>query len=358
LRDGVVISLDGMGGDNAPEIVVEGAYLSSQRYPDSKFIIFGDENKIRPLVDRYKGFSAVCEVVHTPDKILSEDKPSQALRAGRNSSMRLAINAVDEGRADCIVSAGNTGALMAISKFVLKVLPGVTRPAIATYLPTRKPNKKVVMLDLGANVECTPKMLLEFGVLGEVFSREVLNVAKPKIGLLNIGSEALKGNQTVQDAALLFEQADCLSGEYIGFVEGDDIGRGEVDVIVTDGFTGNVALKTIEGTAKLISGMIKDTFKSSWLMKFATWLFIPGLLVSLPALLMTKRRIDPRYYNGASLMGLKGLCIKSHGGTDSVGFANAIEVAINMARTDFNKKVASELEAICVSNNEEISTEE
>lgn len=346
MQDSVVISLDGMGGDNAPEIVVEGAFLSSQRYPDSKFIIFGDENKIRPLVDKYKGLSDVCEVRHTPDKISSHDKPSVALRAGRNSSMRLAINAVGEGEASAVVSAGNTGALMAISKFVLKVLPGITRPAIASYLPTRKPNKSTVMLDLGANVDCSPKMLVEFGVLGEVFAREVLKVEKPKIGLLNIGSEALKGNQTVQDAAELFEKADHLDGEYIGFVEGDDINTGEVDVVVTDGYTGNIALKTMEGTAKLITGMIKDTFKSSILMKIATIAFLPGLLIALPALLKTKKRVDPRYYNGASLMGLKGLCIKSHGGTDSVGFANAVGVAINMAKTNFNQKVAAELEAI------------
>jgi len=346
VTDGVVISLDGMGGDNAPEIVVEGAYLSSKKYPSSKFIIFGDENKIKPLVERYKGLSSVVEIRHTPDKISSEEKPSIALRSGRNSSMRLAINAVESGEANCIVSAGNTGALMAISKFVLKVLPGITRPAIVTYLPTKKANKKVVMLDLGANVECTPQMLLEFGVLGEVFSREVLKVEKPKVGLLNIGSEALKGNDVVREAAELFEKADYQAGEYIGFVEGDDINKGEVDVIVTDGFTGNVALKTMEGTAKLVGSMIKGLFKDSWIMKIALVAFIPGLLLALPSILKTKKRIDPRYYNGASLVGLRGLCIKSHGGTDSVGFANAIGVATDMALRDFNNKVAAELELV------------
>jgi len=346
LQNGVVISLDGMGGDNAPEVVVEGAYMALRKYPDAKFIVFGDKEKIAPLVGKYKGLSQFVEVRHTPDKISSDDKPSVALRAGRNSSMRLAIDAVAHGEAQGIVSAGNTGALMAISKFVLKVLPGVTRPAIATYMPTKRADKKVVMLDLGANVDCDAKMLLEFGVLGGVFSREVLKVENPKIGILNIGSEALKGNKNVQEAAELFEHAQHIPGQYIGFVEGDDIGSGEVDVVVTDGFTGNVSLKTMEGTAKLIVSIIKSIFTSSIFGKLALILFIPGLLLVLPSMFRVKKRIDPRSYNGASLLGLKGLCVKSHGGTDSVGFANAIGAAIEMASNDFNKKVAQELEFI------------
>lgn len=348
MHSGIKISLDGMGGDSAPEIVVEGASIALRKYPEAKFIIFGDKEKIAPLVEKHRELSSAVEIRHTPDKISSDDKPSVALRAGRNSSMRLAIDAVANGDAQGVVSAGNTGALMAISKFVLKVLPGITRPAIATYMPTKKADKKVVMLDLGANVDCDAQMLLEFGVLGGVFSREVLKIQNPKIGILNIGSEALKGNNNVKEAAELFENANHIPGEYIGFVEGDDIGSGEVDVVVTDGFTGNVSLKTMEGTAKLIVSIIKSIFTSSVFGKVALILFVPGLLLVLPSIFRVKKRIDPRSYNGASLLGLRGLCVKSHGGTDSIGFANAIGAAIEMAKNDFNEVVAREIEMINV----------
>ena len=335
-----------MGGDHAPQIVVEGAHLARQKYPQATFLIFGDENKIRPLIKKYPGLDAVMEVRHTPDRIASEDKPSAALRNGRNSSMRLAIDAVSRGEAQCIVSAGNTGALMAIAKFVLKVLPGITRPAIATYIPTKVAGHGAVMLDLGANVECAPKNLLEFGVLGGVFSREILKIDDPRIGILNIGSESMKGDVVVKGAAELFTAAAHLPGTYIGFVEGDDICSGKVDVIVTDGFTGNVVLKAIEGTAKLIASLAKQTFQSSWLVKIGAVLCLPGILVALPAFMAFKKRIDPRSYNGAGFMGLKGLCIKSHGGTDGHGFANAIGVAAEMVTLRFNEKVEQALESI------------
>ena len=342
----LVISLDGMGGDDAPQIVVEGAHLARKKYPDAEFIIFGDENKIRPLIKNYPGLGKVMEVRHTLDRIASEDKPSTALRNGRNSSMRLAIDAVGKGEAHCVVSAGNTGALMAMAKFVLRVLPGITRPAIASHMPTKVPGHGTVMLDLGANVECDPKNLLEFGVLGGVFSREILRIAEPRIGILNIGSESVKGHETVKGAAELFAAAAHLPGKYIGFVEGDDIGAGTVDVVVTDGFTGNIALKAIEGTAKLMVSLLKQTLQSSWLMKIGLVLCLPGILLALPAFLALKKRVDPRSYNGAALMGLKGLCIKSHGGTDGRGFAHAIGVAAEMSLIRFNEKVAQELESI------------
>ncbi|MCK5517776.1 MAG: phosphate acyltransferase PlsX [Alphaproteobacteria bacterium] len=346
MQNDLVISLDGMGGDNAPQVVVEGAYLAWRKYPQAKFIIFGDENKIRSLIKKYAGLEAVMEVRHTPDRVKSEDKPSFALRNGRNSSMRLAIDAVGRGEANCVVSAGNTGALMAMAKFVLKVLPGVTRPAIATYMPTKVSGHGVVMLDLGANVEGDPKNLLEFGVLGGVFSREILKIANPRIGLLNIGSEAAKGHEMVKGASELFATAAHLPGKYIGFVEGSDINSGTVDVVVTDGFTGNVTLKVIEGTVKLIKSLFKQAFRSSWMMKVGFLLCLPGILVALPAVIKLIKRIDTRSYNGASMMGLKGLCIKSHGGTDGVGFANAIGVAADMALIKFNEKVAHELKEL------------
>lgn len=328
-----------MGGDDAPRIVVEGAIRARWKYPHVSFLIFGDEKKIAPLLKGNEGFS----LRHTPDFVASDEKPSLALRSGRNSSMRLAIDAVAAGEAAAVVSAGNTGALMAMAKFVLKVLPGITRPAIVAHMPTRVPGQGVVMLDLGANVECDARNLLEFAVLGGVFSRAVLKVEMPRIGLLNIGSEAVKGHDVVRQAADLLAQAAHLPGRNIGFVEGDDIAAGTVDVVVTDGFTGNIALKTMEGTAKLVAGLIKRTFTSSWLARLGAVLCLPGFVMALPALLALKKRIDPRCYNGAALIGLRGLCIKSHGGTDGTGFANAIGVAVEMAEAGFNARVAEEM---------------
>lgn len=331
-----------MGGDEAPHIVVEGAHLARARHPDARFVIFGDEAQIKPLVARYAGLADIMDIRHTPDRVTSEDKPAVALRQGRNSSMRLAINAVADGEASCVVSAGNTGALMAIAKFVLKVLPGIDRPAIATALPTRVPGHGVVVLDLGANTECTKENLFEFAVLGALFSRDVFKIPMPKIGLLNIGSEAMKGHELVKSTAEILSSS-VLPGEYTGYAEGDDILTGDFDVVVTDGFTGNVTLKSIEGTAKLIKHMVKAAFKGAWLAKLGMVLALPGLLLCYPALKKLVKGIDPRSYNGAGLLGLQGLCIKSHGGTDAVGFANAIGVAADLARSKFNEKVAEAL---------------
>lgn len=334
-----------MGGDNAPQIVVEGAHLARDRYPDARFIIFGDQAQIRPLVGKYPGLADVTEIRHTDDCVTSDDKPAIALRQRRQSSMRLAIDAVANGEAHCVVSAGNTGALMAMAKFALKVLPGIQRPAIATCLPTCVAGQGTVVLDLGANAECDPQNLLEFAVLGGVFSRTVMGRREPRIGLLNIGSEAMKGSDLVQETAGLFAKAK-LPGRYTGFAEGDDIGTGQFDVIVTDGFTGNVTLKSIEGTAKLIKFMMKEAFKSSWWVRLGAVLALPGLLVGYRGLKNFSKRIDPRYYNGASLLGLRGLCIKSHGGTDGIGFSNAISVAAGLAINDFVQKVESELQQL------------
>lgn len=358
MQNGLVISLDGMGGDHAPQIVVEGAHLSRKKYPQATFIIFGDEAKIKPLIKKYPGLESVVQLRHTSERITSEDKPSIALRNGRNSSMRLAIDAVAKGEAHCVVSAGNTGALMAMAKFALHVLPGITRPAIATSLPTKVAGHGAVMLDLGANVECTPRNLLEFAILGGVFSRDILKIKEPRIGILNIGSESMKGHEVVKGAAELLTAASHLPGKYIGFVEGDDIGSGTVDVIVTDGFTGNIVLKSIEGTAKLMASFVKQTLCTSWLAKIGAVLCAPGLLIALPALLGLKKRVDPRSYNGASFIGLKGLCIKSHGGTDGIGFANAIGVAADMALIQFNQKIAQELEKMGIGSVQSESIEE
>lgn len=331
-----------MGGDDAPHIVVEGAHLARSRHPDARFVIYGDEGQIKPLVAKYAGLSDIMDIRHTPDRVTSEDKPAVALRQGRNSSMRLAIDAVGKGEAACVVSAGNTGALMAIAKFVLKVLPGIDRPAIAAVLPTKIPGHGVVVLDLGANTECTKENLFEFTVLGALFSREVFKIPSPKIGILNIGSEAMKGHELVKSTSEMLA-ATSLPGEYIGYAEGDDILTGDFDVVVTDGFTGNVTLKTIEGTAKFVKHMVKSALTGSWLSKIGMIICLPGLLLCYPALKKLVKGIDPRYYNGAGFLGLQGLCIKSHGGTDAVGFANAIGVAADLARSRFNEKVAAAL---------------
>ena len=341
----VTISLDGMGGDHAPAIVIEGAARALKDHPSARFVVYGDEAQIRPLVAKHPALAAALTVHHTPDRITSDDKPALALRNGRQSSMRLAIDAVANGDAQAVVSAGNTGALMALAKFSLKVMPGIDRPAICTYMPTKKKGHGAVFLDLGANAECDSQNLLQFAVLGSVFSRELFKIEKPKIGLLNIGSEAMKGTDLVKETSELLETSP-LPGVYAGYVEGDEILHGDFDVVVTDGFTGNVALKAIEGTAKFMGSLVKRTFKNSLLMKLGVLLALPGLLLALPALKAMVGRVDPRNYNGASLLGLRGLCIKSHGGTDAVGFANAIAVAIDLASNQFTKKVEAELQKI------------
>jgi glycerol-3-phosphate acyltransferase PlsX len=320
LSAGLAISLDAMGGDNAPEMVVRGADIARRRFPQAKFLFFGDEAKVRPLLESLPDLSKVSTLRHTVSVVTMDDKPSQALRSGRGSSMRLAIDAVHNGEANAVVSAGNTGALMAMAKFVLKTLPGIDRPAIASFFPTLR--SESVMLDLGANVQCDADNLVQFAVMGNVFARTVLGVRAPSMGLLNVGSEELKGHDAVKVASGILRQA-TLPGKFLGFVEGDDITRGTCDVIVTDGFNGNVALKSIEGAVKLYSHFLRQTFKSSWIAGI-------GYLLARPAMNALRARVDPRRYNGAIFMGLNGVCVKSHGGTDAFGFANAIGVAVDM----------------------------
>lgn len=317
----LAISLDAMGGDNAPEMVVRGADIARRRFPQCRFLFFGDEAKVRPLLDSLPELKKVSTLRHTVSVVTMDDKPSQALRSGRGSSMRLSIDAVHNGEAAAVVSAGNTGALMAMAKFVLKTMPGIDRPAIASFFPTLR--SESVMLDLGANVQCDADNLVQFAVMGNVFARTVLGVREPTVGLLNVGSEELKGHDAVKVAHGILRQATGLPGKFIGFVEGDDITRGTVDVIVTDGFTGNVALKSIEGAVKLYSHFLRQTFKSSWMAGL-------GYLLARPAMNALRARVDPRRYNGAIFMGLNGVCVKSHGGTDAFGFANAIGVAVDM----------------------------
>lgn len=329
----LTIALDAMGGDLGPEAVIPGAALALKYNPQLKFLIFGDETRINPLLMSFPDLLKASITFHTDKAVSAHEKPGIALRSGRDSSMRLAINAVAEKKADCVVSGGNTGALMAMAKMVLKCLPGIERPAIASILPTVK--NEVVVLDLGANLECDAQMLVQFAILGSVYARVVRGHDQPTVGLLNIGSEDAKGHDELREAAAILQQVK-FPGIYAGFVEGNDIPMGTVDVVVTDGFTGNVALKTAEGVSRLFSTMLKRSFKSSFIS-------MVGAFLASRALRKLKDELDPRLYNGGMFLGLNGVCVKSHGGMDDVGMCNAIQYAAELASKNFNVRVAAEI---------------
>ena len=332
----LTIALDAMGGDHGIDAVIPGADLALKTMPDLRFLIFGDEGRIRPVLARYPNLRARADVIHTDKAVSNEDKPAVALRTGRQSSMRLAIDAVKQGRADCVVSSGNTGALMAMAKMVLKCLPSIHRPAIASVLPTIA--RDTVVLDLGANLVCDTEMLTQLAVLGAVYARVVEGIDAPRIGVLNIGTEDMKGGEVLRETASVLSKVK-LPGKFIGFVEGDDITKGTADVIVTDGFTGNIALKTAEGVAKMSEFYMRRAFKSSI---FA----MLGAMLAYRSFKKVKKELDPRYYNGGMFLGLDGICVKSHGGSDHIGFANAIKVAAELAHHGFNDRVAYEIEQL------------
>jgi len=321
-----------MGGDHAPGVVVAGAAEALIRSPHAKFLLFGDRAKLEPLVANRPALRAACEIRHTAEAVGDTDKPSLALRKGRQTSMRLAIDAVRDGSAAGAVSAGNTGALMAMAKVVLRMLPGIDRPALTSFLPTQV--GECVMLDLGANVECDANNLVQFAVMGAHFAHAVLGRVRPTVGLLNVGSEELKGPDTVRTAAEMLRGATGIEFEFHGFVEGDDITKGTVDVIVTDGFSGNVALKAAEGTARLYSRYLAAAFNQSLLSRL-------GYLLARPALRAMRDRVDPRHYNGGVFLGLNGIAVKSHGSTDATGFATAIGLAIDMAADKLTEKIVA-----------------
>jgi glycerol-3-phosphate acyltransferase PlsX len=322
-----------MGGDKAPDMVVKGAAIAAQRFPQADFILFGVEQRIKSVLDKLPELKGRCTVRHTDDFITGDAKPSTALRSGRNSSMRLTLDAVAAGDAQCAISAGNTGALMAMAKFALKMLPGIDRPAIASFFPTKRGES--VMLDLGANVECDADNLVQFAVLGEVFARTVLGLSRPSVGILNIGSEELKGNDAVRGAALRL-RAPGSPINFSGYIEGDEIGAGKVDVVVTDGFTGNIAIKTAEGTAKLFGDFMRAAFHNSIMAKI-------GYMFARSSLNKLRERLDVRRYNGAVFLGLDGVAVKSHGGTDEQGFASAIGVGIDMVINGCIEKIRDDI---------------
>lgn len=324
-----------MGGDRAPDIVVEGLNIAAERHPGASFLLVGDEAAIAPLLLRHKRAAAACTVRHTPDSIPGDMKPTQALRV-RRASMRLAIDSVAGKEAHGVVSAGNTGALLALAKIVLKGLPGIDRPAMAGIAPSARGD--LVMLDLGANVQCDARNLVEFAVMGDMFARTVLGLPAPTIGLLNVGSEELKGDDRVRQAAEVL-RASHIGPQFHGFVEGHDIAAGTTDVVVTDGFTGNVALKTGEGALKLVRDLLKQVFTASVSAKL-------GYLLAKPSLERLREWLDPRRYNGAVFLGLNGVVVKSHGGTDAQGFAHAVDVAVDMVTHRFNDRIRDGLARI------------
>lgn len=334
-ENNLVISVDAMGGDNSPRIVVEGINLAHKNNPDIKFLLFGDEEKINADFKRFPQMKEYCKIFHTAEFVRNEDKPSQVIR-NKNTSMYMAIDAVRRGEAAAVISAGNTGALMAISKMILKTIQRIHRPAICTNIPHKK--GMCVMLDLGANTECSAINLAEFAIIGNILAKHTLDVERPRIALLNIGAEEMKGREEIHQAAKMIKSTH-LDLNFIGYIEPHQISEGYADVIVSDGFTGNIALKTMEGTAKLISGLIKQTIKKSLVAKI-------GLPFLLPVVWALKKQMDPRKYNGAMFVGLNGLSVKSHGGTDAVGFSYAIDNASKLVRQNFVQTIRDEVEHV------------
>ena len=334
MPDPIVIALDGMGGDRAPDIVLRGAALAGERYPEARFLVHGDPARLERGLAKLKGFGDRVEL-HAAEKVVADDaRPSSALRSGGGSSMWNAVEKVRDGQAAGIVSAGNTGALMAVSKFLLRTPAGVGRPAICAVMPTLR--AEIAMLDLGANIECDGENLFQFAIMGAAFATAVLN-RRPTVGLLNVGQEALKGGAALRAAAARLRAVADPGFDFRGFIEGDDITGGAVDVVVTDGFTGNVALKTLEGSARLYSTALRHAMKSSPAGMAGFWL-------ARRALDKVRDRLDPRRYNGAVFVGLNGIVVKAHGSSDAFSFANAIGFAVDMSRRGFLEDVRSAFE--------------
>ena len=331
----VRIALDAMGGDHGPAVVVAGAELALARRPDSKFLFFGQTEQVAPLLAKHPALQAVSRLVHADIAVRMEDKPSQALRSGRRrSSMWLAIDAVKKKEADMVVSAGNTGALMAMSKFELKMLPGIERPAIAALWPTLR--GELIVLDVGASIGADAEHLVDLAVMGAATARILLGLKRPTVGLLNIGVEEVKGLEEVREAGRILRERPMPDLDYVGFVEGDDIGTGKVDVVVTEGFAGNIALKTAEGTARQIGGYLRAAMQSSLGSRI-------GYLFARSAFDKLRERLDPRRANGGVFLGLNGIVIKSHGGTDAEGFAAAIELGYEVVRDELLAKITAAL---------------
>ena len=330
----ISIALDAMGGDTGLDVVVPAAITAANQHPDVQFILVGDESRLKAAITAAGAAdNPRLKIHHASQKVEMDELASSAMRNKKDSSMRVALNLVKDGVASACVSAGNTGALMATSRFVLKMLPGIDRPAICTSLPSLTGH--TWMLDLGANVDCNAEHLFQFSLMGSVLATAVDGNEHPRVGLLNIGEEEIKGNEQVKEAAQLLSAG---MPDYAGYAEGDDIYKGGFDVIVCDGFVGNVSLKTSEGVAKMIAEFIKQEFRRNIFTKLAA-------MIAMPVLKAFRRRIDPRAYNGASLLGLRGIVIKSHGGADAFAFANAIKVAILQVRENVPERITKQLQS-------------
>ena len=330
----IIISVDAMGGDHGAEMVIPGVEISLQRHSGLRLLLYGDEKIIAPLLDRHPMVKSRSELVHTDVSVEMDDKPSQALRRGRRvSSMWRALEAVRDSKASVAISAGNTGAWMAMAKFVLNTMPGISRPAMAAIWPTLR--GRSVVLDVGATIGADAEMLIDYAIMGEAMARSLFGIDRPTVGLLNVGVEEIKGVEEVKAAGRMLRNSH-LPIEYYGFVEGDDVGKGTVDVVVTEGFTGNIALKTAEGTARQLASYLKAEMGRSLLSKL-------GYLLARNAFASLKEKMDPRNANGGVFLGLNGIVVKSHGGTDAVGFASAMDIAVDMARNELVEKIAADL---------------
>ena len=335
------IAIDAMGGDNAPNAGIMGLERSFVRHPEVHFMIFGDESKITPLVEKRRELKSICSIINVKDWIKDDEKASKVIKKSKTTSMGKAIECVASGNADAIVSGGNSGALMALSIFGLKRISGINRPAMAAVMPTKL--GEVVALDLGANIECSPQNLLEFSLLGVVFSQKVLGKLQPRLGLLNVGEEENKGKQIIHQAADLILKSQ-FSSFFKGYVEGNRVISGDYDVIVCDGFSGNIMLKTAEGTADLCTYFMKEVLSSNIFGKLA-------YLFGRTSFAVLKDKLDPRKHNGAVLLGLNGIVVKSHGGTDALGFAHAVDLAVDMAEGGYNSAISSEIEKLKLKEN-------
>jgi phosphate acyltransferase len=324
-----------MGGDEGLAVMLAGVALARRRWPGLTFDLVGDEAAIATALANHPNLAAASTIIHAPETIAGSDRPAQAIRRSKTTSMGIAIDRVKQGHAGAAVSSGNTGALMAMAKLALRTMPGIDRPALAALLPSLG-ETDYVMLDLGANTEVEARNLVEFAIMGAAYSRIALGIERPRVSLLNIGTEDLKGTEEIRDAAATLKAADHLQMQFCGFIEGDKISRGETDVVVCDGFSGNISLKTMEGTARFVTDLLKRAFTSSIRSKF-------GFLVSRPATELLRHHLDPNNHNGAVFMGLNGVVVKSHGSANDVGVANAIGVAAKLVASKVTQRITDDL---------------
>ena len=338
MADGPRIAIDAMGGDEGVAVMLAGSQLAWQRWPGLSFDLVGDASRLTAELATMPEFARACEIVHAPEVITGDDKPAQAIRRAKTTSMGIAVDRVKQGIAGGAVSAGNTGALMAMAKLSLRTMPGIDRPALAALLPSFG-DHDFVMLDLGANTECSPRNLIEFAVMGAAYSRTALGIERPRVRLLNIGTEAQKGTDEIREASAQLLAANHAHLNFEGFIEGDKISRGETDVVVCDGFSGNIALKTMEGTARFVTDLLRRAFTSSVRSKL-------GFLISKPATQLLRDHLDPNNHNGAVFLGLNGVIVKSHGSASAAGVANAIGVAAKLVSNDITRRITDDLASI------------